>query len=80
MVFGYSLDESPLEPSPSLVGAQRSDSQGRTQSHGAANTAQILQLSEGPGCCAHSNISGYPPGMNVPGYILDLAPQVVWPE
>ena len=77
MVFGYSLAESPLAPSPSLVGAQRSDSQGRTQSHGAVNTAQILQLSEGPGCCAHSNRPGCLPGRKVPGCILDLASVVV---
>ena len=77
MVFGYSLAESPLAPSPSLVGAQRSDSQGKTQSHGAVNTAQILQLSEDLGCCAHSNRPGCPPGKKVPGCILDLASAVV---
>ena len=77
MVFGYSLAESPLAPSTSLVGAQRSDSQGKTQSHGAVNTAQILQLSEDLGCCAHSNRPGCPPGKKVPGCILDLASAVV---
>lgn len=78
-MFGRSLAESPLVPSP-LLGAERKlDSQSRTQSHRPAGIARILQPSEDPGCSGHSNRPDFHPGHKVPGYIVDLVYLMVLP-
>ena len=73
-MFGRSLAESPVVPSPSLGAERKPDSQSRTQS-----TARILQPSEDPGCSGHCNRPDFHPGSKVPGYIVDLVHLMVLP-